>query len=29
MDVKSTKELTKGRHRPTPQNDRHGAPPPA
>jgi hypothetical protein len=29
MGVKGTKELTKGRHRPIPQNDRHGAPPPA
>ena len=29
MGVKGTKELTKGRHRPVPQNDRHGAPPPA
>jgi hypothetical protein len=27
--VKGTKELTKERHRPTPQNDRHRAPPPA
>jgi hypothetical protein len=29
MGVKGTKELTKGRHRPIPQNGRHGAPPPA
>eukprot|EP01047_Picozoa_sp_COSAG01_P025185 COSAG01_NODE_1580_length_9830_cov_7.852826_3_plen_91_part_00 len=29
MGVKGTKELTKGRHRPILQNDRHGAPPPA
>ena len=29
MGVKGTKELTKGRHRPVPQNDRHGAAPPA